>query len=92
MKIDKSYVPPTAKLTSRPSSAVATSPAGTKEAVSLSTLAGSMQSSEKPPVNSARVQEIKEAISEGRFRINADAIADRLIESARDLISSKRQA
>lgn len=51
-----------------------------------------MQTSEKPPVNSTRVQEIKEAISEGRFKVNADAIADRLIESARDLINSKRQA
>lgn len=92
MKIDNSYVPPTTKLTSRPSTAPPTSSAGTKEAVSLSTLAGSMQTSEKPPINSTRVQEIKEAISEGRFKINADAIADRLIESARDLINSKRQA
>lgn len=91
MKIDNSYVPPATKLSPRPASAPATSSAGTKEAVSLSALAGSMQASEKPPVNSARVQEIKEAISDGRFKINAEAIADRLIESARDLINSKRR-
>lgn len=92
MKIDKSYAPPTTTLTTRPSSTPATSSAGTQEAVTLSTRVGSMQTCEKPPVNSTRVQEIKEAISEGRFKVNADAIADRLIESARDLINSKRQA
>lgn len=92
MKIDKSYAPPTTPLPARPSSTPAPNSVGTQEAVTLSTLAGSMQTSEKPPVNSTRVQEIKAAISEGRFKVNADAIADRLIESARDLINSKRQA
>jgi negative regulator of flagellin synthesis FlgM len=53
-----------------------------------------MQAGDRPPVNSARILEIKQAISEGRFKINPEAIADRLIESARDLVSSnsKRQA
>jgi negative regulator of flagellin synthesis FlgM len=72
-----------------------TASAGTaQEAVSLSQIAGSLQVSEKPPVNTARIQEIKAAISEGRFKINPEAIADRLIESARDLLNSqgKRQA
>ena len=41
-----------------------------------------------------RIQEIKAAIAEGRFKINPEAIADRLIESARDLLNNngKRQA
>ena len=39
-----------------------------------------------------RIQEIKDAISQGRFKINPEAIADGLIDSARDLISSQRQA
>jgi negative regulator of flagellin synthesis FlgM len=60
--------------------------------VSLSTLAGTLQSSEKPPVNSARIQEIKDAISQGRFKINPEAIASGLIESARDLVNSQRKA
>jgi len=44
------------------------------------------------PVDSARIAEIKQAISEGRFQINADAIADGLIDTARDLLQSQRKA
>ena len=44
------------------------------------------------PVNSARIAEIKQAISEGRFKINADAIADGLIDTARSLLQSQRRA
>ena len=43
-------------------------------------------------VNAARVQEIRQAISEGRFEINPSAIADRLISSARELVSLRRHA
>ena len=63
--------------------------------MSLSQLAGSLRGMEQQPVNTARIQEIKQAISEGRFKINPEAIADRLVESARDLISqssNQRQA
>ena len=42
--------------------------------------------------DSARVSEIKQAIAEGRFTINAGAIADRLISSARELVASQRHA
>jgi negative regulator of flagellin synthesis FlgM len=52
-----------------------------------------MNYADKPPVNSARIQEIKQAISEGRFKINPDAIADSLIDTAKDLIKhAKNQA
>lgn len=93
MKIDSSYRPTTPGITPK---AVPAQPAPTSsatEAVSLSQLAGSL-GMEKPPINSARIQEIKQAISEGRFKINPEAIADRLIESARDLVNSgnNRQA
>jgi len=40
-------------------------------------------------VNSAKVAEIKQAISEGRFQVNAGAVADSLIKSVNDLISSQ---
>ena len=36
--------------------------------------------------------EIKQAIAEGRFEINAGAIADRLISSARELVDAQRRA
>jgi len=94
MKIDSSYQPTTPPVTQRQTATPAASTGSAQEAVSLSQLAGSLQSSEKPPVNTAKIQEIKQAISEGRFKINPEAIADRLIESARDLVnaSSKREA
>lgn len=47
---------------------------------------------QEPEVNLARVQEIRQAIAEGRFEINASAIADRLITSARELVGNGRQA
>jgi len=42
--------------------------------------------------DAARVSEIKQAISDGRFTINAGAIADRLIASAKELVDSQRRA
>lgn len=90
MKIDSTYKPTSPLITPRQQTAPpASGPA--QDAVSLSSLAGSLQSSDKPPVNSAKIQEIKQAIAEGRFKVNAEAIADGLIESARELIG-RRQA
>lgn len=91
MKIDSSYKPTTAGISPRPATPQAPPAAGMQEAVNLSQLAGSLQASEKPPVNTARIQEIKQAISEGRFKINPDAIAGRLIDSARELLSNNSQ-
>lgn len=42
------------------------------------------------PLDSARIEAIKQAISEGRFKINPDAIADGLIASAKELVSEQR--
>ncbi len=95
MKIDSSYAPTTAGIAPKgPAAQPAPAAGATTEAVSLSPLAGSLRGGEAPPVNSARIQEIKQAIAEGRFKINPEAIADRLIESARDLIgaSGRRDA
>jgi negative regulator of flagellin synthesis FlgM len=43
-----------------------------------------------PSVNAAKVAEIKQAISEGRFKVNASIVADSLIKSVTDLISSQK--
>jgi negative regulator of flagellin synthesis FlgM len=48
--------------------------------------------SDEQAFDSVRVSEIKQAISDGRFTINAGAIADRLITSAKELVDSQRQA
>jgi negative regulator of flagellin synthesis FlgM len=44
------------------------------------------------PIDGARIAEIKLAISEGRFQVNAEAIAEGLINTARDLLQSQRKA
>lgn len=94
MKIDNSFKPTATSVASKPAAAQTVSSGSAQEAVSLSQVAGSLQAGERPPVNTARIQEIKAAIAEGRFKINPEAIADRLIESARDLLNNngKRQA
>ena len=52
----------------------------------------SMESSvaNAPLVNASKVAEIKKAISEGRFQVNASAVADSLISSVTDLIASQQ--
>ena len=44
-----------------------------------------------PVVDAQRVEEIKQAISDGHFKVNADVIADRLLETVRDLIQSQKR-
>lgn len=67
--------------------------ASTAVEVHLSEMAGHLQASgEAPAFDATRVAEIKQAIAEGRFTINAEAVADRLIASASELISSQRQS
>jgi len=70
--------------------------AGTASAeVQLSPLTARLQAiqsslSEGEVVDAARVAEIKQAIAEGRFTVNAEAVADRLIETVRQLIDPRR--
>lgn len=42
-----------------------------------------------PVVDSARVDEIKQAIADGRFKVNADRVADSLIESVRQMLNAR---
>lgn len=43
-----------------------------------------------PVVDSARVEAIKLAISEGRFKINPEAIADSLLATVNDLMQTQK--
>lgn len=56
-------------------------------ATQLSKMGASMASA--PAVDANKVAEIKQAISEGRFQVNSGMVADRLIQSVRDLISNQ---
>ena len=45
------------------------------------------------PVNAAKVEEVKTALREGRFHVNAHAVADKMISQAAELLEtlSRRQ-
>jgi len=56
-------------------------------AAQLNKMEASMASS--PVVDANKVAEIKQAISDGRFQVNSGLVADQLIRSVQDLISSR---
>ena len=94
MKIESSTKPfsaPVVKDARGPS--VKNSAVTSGDEVQLSGLSSQLRTSDDEAVfNSVKVAEIKEAIAEGRFTINASAIADRLIASAKELVDSRHQA
>lgn len=45
-----------------------------------------------PVVNSDKVDEIKQAISNGQFAVHPEKVADSLIESVRQMLSSQPQS
>ena len=94
MKIDSSAKPAGATFTQETKGPAAEKPAAAaSDDVRLSSLSAQLSASGDEPVfDSARGSEIKQAISEGRFNINAGAIADRLIATARELVDAQRQA
>ena len=94
MKIESSNKPVTPALVkdTRGSATRKTGATGGEE-VQLSSIATQLQApDDEYAFDAARVAEIKQAIAEGRFTINAGAIADRLIASAKELMDSNRQA
>jgi len=61
--------------------------------VHLSELAAQLQSpGDAETFDSGRVSEIRQAITEGRFTINAEAIAERLIASASELVAAQKRS
>jgi negative regulator of flagellin synthesis FlgM len=41
-------------------------------------------------IDTAKVAKIRQAIIEGRFKVNPEAVADRLLETVKELIESKK--
>jgi len=68
-------------------------PSGTSVSIGSSSaqlLSMGNTSASTPPANASKVAAIKQAISEGRFQVNSSAVADSLIKSVTDLISSQQ--
>ena len=67
------------------------SAAAPADSVQLSTLSTHLQAIERgfadtPIVDTARVDEIKQAITNGYFKVDADKVADRLLKTVQELI------
>ena len=78
---------------SRTSSARGSDPVAETERVQLSDLGSRLAQLENQFSGSdfdvKKVEEIRNAISEGKFKVNADAIADKLLASVNDLLGKK---
>lgn len=99
MKVEKSTsslpATPVGDARARPPSAKPAGDAQPGATVHLGTAAEQLRSMESgvastPGVNAAKVAEIKQAISEGRFQVNSGVVADGLIKSVTDLINSHK--
>ncbi len=98
MKIEnsgKSFAPtPAAEAKSRsPTNAPARTEGGADK-VELSPLSAMLKKADSamasaPEVDQERVAEIRQAISEGRFKVDAGRIADGLIASVREMLDSR---
>lgn len=76
---ERKNAPAPAQTRAEPSAKVALSPAA-------SSLAGA---SVDPTFDSAKVERIAQAIRDGKFTVNAEAIADKLIVNAEELLGRK---
>ena len=77
------------------SSASAQTGAGSGPRVQLSSLGSQLAGLEAslanvPVVDTQKVEEIKQAISDGRFKVNPDVIADKLLDTVRELIQAQK--
>lgn len=67
---------------------------GDTDKVEISSLSSRLQQMEEtiagtPVVDSTKVDEIKQAMSEGRFKVDTGKVADGLIESVRQMLSTQ---
>jgi negative regulator of flagellin synthesis FlgM len=72
---------------------VATTPSHSVQISSLSTQLQALQNTQAGGAVFAtkKVEEIKLAISEGRFQVNAEKVADGLLETVKDLLNARKR-
>lgn len=100
MKIEKNSKPLPAAISGEDRARAPANPAGsstqsTATSVHLGATTAQLQKMESsmantPIVDAAKVADIKQAISDGRFQVNSGAVADGLIQTVKDLISAHK--
>lgn len=65
--------------------------AGSSTQVALSSTASALLGGEDNSFDAAKVERIAQAIRDGSFRINAGAIADKLIDNAQEILARPPQ-
>ncbi len=70
-------------------------PAPARDTVEINSVSAQLAALEKVlsemgVVDSARVESIKQAISEGRFRIDSDVVADKLLATVREYLVNQK--
>jgi len=80
---------PAAKSGQKAPAAIAAADDSVELSAQLKNLEKSLSSSEV--FDTTRVAEIKQAISEGRFAVNPEKVADQLLETVRDLIQGRQR-
>ncbi len=71
-------------------SGATTAPVSESTKVTLSTAATGLMAGQDGDFDAEKVAKIKNAIDQGTYKVNPDAIADKLINNARDLLPSKQ--
>ena len=71
-------------------SAPASSTVSTLSTISTQLQAAQASSSSDAVFSTSKVNEIKQAISEGRFQVNSEKVANGLLDSVHDLLGSRR--
>lgn len=71
-------------------------PAAPQEKVELSALSSQLKAAgagltSDGVFDTAKIQEIKQAISDGRFKVNAEVVADRLLDTVKELLQAHRK-
>lgn len=77
------------KEVSRDASSPSGTPSDTVELTSLSTALAKESGANATPINTERVEAIKQAIREGRFKVNPEAVADKLISTVQELVKNR---
>lgn len=74
----------------RPEPVTANPPASAQVALSNSAVQLLQGGDEKESFDAAKVERLSREVEEGQYEVNAEAVADRLIASTRELLASRR--